>query len=377
MSMTHEPVARDPVPRGSRSRAGRPRPCRRPRRRSWPSRPFLSEYAVDGRTIRPEEPALRQLLEDLYDSEFDEAVADLAAEAETYVAELGLGESEADQTRAEQMLEAWVEPLRRESQAMLMRPGRQVRGRGPDDDDRARLDEIFEQARAASGEHGPVFEGFLKSLVKKAKSIAKGAIKAAKTGHRSRRQDPADRHHPAQARRARPAAADAGTEVRPQQAARRVPRAGQAAGPSVPRCHASGSRRRRGRGPRRGRVGGRVGARGRGGGRATRDGRRPPDPGRLRRRGRRPRLRTVGAGAGPLPGRGRRREPAATTSPLAELDAARARFVDGIARLERRRGPDAPRGELPARRSCRRYASGSRSPVGPASSASWRSTSGG
>src|SRR5687768_3510319 len=57
-----------------------------------PESPFLSEYAVGEETIRPEQPALLELLEELYDAEFDEAIANLAAEAETYVAELGLGE---------------------------------------------------------------------------------------------------------------------------------------------------------------------------------------------------------------------------------------------------------------------------------------------
>ena len=144
--------------------------------------PFLNEHSVDGRSVRADEPALRQLLEDLYDGEFDEAVADLAAEAETYVAELGLGESEADQARAEQLLEAWVEPLRRESQAVLMRLADQLEAEDPMTVTPARLDEMFEQAQPTSGEHGPVFEGFLKSLVKKAKSLAKGAIAAAKKG---------------------------------------------------------------------------------------------------------------------------------------------------------------------------------------------------
>jgi hypothetical protein len=33
-----------------------------------PETPFLSEYVIGEQTIRPEEPALRELLEDLYDS---------------------------------------------------------------------------------------------------------------------------------------------------------------------------------------------------------------------------------------------------------------------------------------------------------------------
>jgi hypothetical protein len=181
MSTTQEPVAEIPF-------------LEVPVAASWPpsvpsaeapmlaESPFLNEHSVDGRAIRADEPALRQLLEDLYDAEFDEAVTELAAEAESYVSELGLGESEAAQARAEQLLEAWVEPLRRESQGVLLRLADQLEAEDPMTVTPARLDEIFEQAGATSGEHGPAFEGFLKSLVKKAKSLARGAISAAKKG---------------------------------------------------------------------------------------------------------------------------------------------------------------------------------------------------
>lgn len=147
-----------------------------------PESPFLSEYAAGEQTMRPEEPALRELLQELYEAEFDEAVAELAAEAETYVAELGLGESESDQARAEQLLEAWVDPLRREAQTMLMGLAEAFDSEDPATMTEDRFEAIFEQFAPAGGEHGPAFEGFLGSLVKKAKRLAKGAIKAAKAG---------------------------------------------------------------------------------------------------------------------------------------------------------------------------------------------------
>jgi hypothetical protein len=147
-----------------------------------PESPFVSEYVIGVETIRPEEPALAELLDELYDSEFDEALANLATEAETYVAELGLGESETDQARAEQMLEAWIEPLRRESQAMLVGLAEAFEAEDPLSMSEDRLTSLFEQFEPTSTEHGPVFEGFLKKLLKKAKNVAKGAIKAAKSG---------------------------------------------------------------------------------------------------------------------------------------------------------------------------------------------------
>jgi hypothetical protein len=147
-----------------------------------PESPFLSEYVVGEETIRPEQPALLELLEELYDAEFDEAIANLATEAETYVAELGLGESESDQARAEQMLEAWIEPLRHEAQAMLVSLAEAFESEDPLSMTEERFESIFERLQPKASEYGPVFEGFLGSLVKKAKSIAKGAIKAAKAG---------------------------------------------------------------------------------------------------------------------------------------------------------------------------------------------------
>lgn len=147
-----------------------------------PESPFVSEYVIGVERIRPEEPALAELFDQLYDSEFDEALANLATEAETYVAELGLGESETDQARAEQMLEAWIEPLRRESQAMLVGLAEAFEAEDPLSMSEDRLTSLFEQFEPTNTEHGPVFEGFLKKLLKKAKNVAKGAIKAAKSG---------------------------------------------------------------------------------------------------------------------------------------------------------------------------------------------------
>ncbi|HEX5995367.1 MAG TPA: hypothetical protein VFY84_09530, partial [Jiangellales bacterium] len=147
-----------------------------------PETPFVSEYVIGKQTIRPAERALRELLEDLYDSEFDDAIADLVAEAETYVDELGLGESETDQGRAEQLLEVWVAPLRRAAERVLLGLAEAFEAEDPLTMTEDQFDAIFERFEPGSSEHGPAFDGFLKSLVKKAKSIAQGAVKAVKTG---------------------------------------------------------------------------------------------------------------------------------------------------------------------------------------------------
>jgi hypothetical protein len=144
--------------------------------------PFVSEYLDGDEVVRPEEPALRQLLEDLYDSEFDEAIADLVSEAETYVAELGLSEAEADGPRAERMLEAWIDPLRRDTQGMLLGLGEAFEAEDLSTISEARVDSIFARFEPVNTEYGPVFHGFLGSVWNKAKKLARGAIKAAKSG---------------------------------------------------------------------------------------------------------------------------------------------------------------------------------------------------
>jgi hypothetical protein len=147
-----------------------------------PESPFVSEYAMGEQTIRPEEIALVELLDELYDSQFDEALADLVSEAESYVTELGLGESEADQARSEQMLEAWIEPLRRESQAMLAGLAEAFEAQDALSMTDDRLASIFNEFEPVNTEYGPAFEGFLKKLLRKAKNVATGAIMAAKSG---------------------------------------------------------------------------------------------------------------------------------------------------------------------------------------------------
>jgi hypothetical protein len=147
-----------------------------------PETPFVSEYVMGEQTIRPEEPLLRELLEDLYDSEFDEAIADLVAEAETYVDALGVGESESDQARAEQLLEAWIAPLSRESERVLLGLAEAFEAEDPATMTEDRFESIFERFESAQSEYGPAFESFLKSWVKKARTIAKGAMKAVRKG---------------------------------------------------------------------------------------------------------------------------------------------------------------------------------------------------
>ena len=147
-----------------------------------PETPFLTEYLVGDEAIRPEHLAFRELLDQLYDSEFDEAVAELAVEAETYVDQLGLGETEADQARAERLLEAWVEPLRMETEAMLVRLAEALEAQDPLAMSEAELDAVIDRFEPNESEYGPIFSNFLGKWVNKARKLTKYAVKAAKAG---------------------------------------------------------------------------------------------------------------------------------------------------------------------------------------------------
>jgi len=147
-----------------------------------PETPFLSEYLVGDEAVRPEQLAYHELLEELYDSEFDEAVTELAAEAESYVDALGLGETEADSARAERLLEAWVEPLRRETESMLLGMAEALEAQDPLSLTEDQLDALMDRFEPGETEHGPVFERFLKKFLKKARGVVHGAVKAAKKG---------------------------------------------------------------------------------------------------------------------------------------------------------------------------------------------------
>jgi hypothetical protein len=59
--------------------------------------------------------AFGELLSELYDPEFDEALLELSDEADAHAELLGIDEAEGGQARVEQALTHWLEPLRAEA----------------------------------------------------------------------------------------------------------------------------------------------------------------------------------------------------------------------------------------------------------------------
>jgi hypothetical protein len=144
--------------------------------------PFVSEY--QGEQARtPEAAELHDLLFELYDETFEETLADLAHEAWEAVTQRAepLGEAGASAS-AEQFLEEWSEPVRREAEAMLENVAHAVTEHDVASMSESELDALFEQFEPRGTGLEPYFEDFLGGLLSKAKSFAKKAIDVAKKG---------------------------------------------------------------------------------------------------------------------------------------------------------------------------------------------------
>ncbi len=147
-----------------------------------PETPFVAEYLVGEEVVGQELPAFKELLEDLYDSEFDEAILELADEADSYMTELGIGETAADQARAETLLESWIEPLRQAAETMLVGLAEALEAEDPLSLTDTELEALINRFEPLETELSPAFEDFLGKLWRKAKKLAKGAVKLAKKG---------------------------------------------------------------------------------------------------------------------------------------------------------------------------------------------------
>jgi hypothetical protein len=143
--------------------------------------PFAPEYLVDGEVVNDAVPDFKQLLFDLYDSEFDQALHELAYEADAQ-AELFQGEA-ASAVSADSFLAEWVEPLAVQAEELLGAMAETLTQRDPLELSTPELDSLlneFEPETAAFPQ--PAFENFLKKLWKKAKKVVKGAVAVAKKG---------------------------------------------------------------------------------------------------------------------------------------------------------------------------------------------------
>ncbi|MGA9522245.1 MAG: hypothetical protein WBV82_12315 [Myxococcaceae bacterium] len=144
--------------------------------------PFLNAYAEETlfEGVNPDAEEVRSTLGELYDLEFDEALYELAHEAAAIADRSPRTYGGAD--AADRLLEAWVEPLRAESEQLFENLAgtfarRPVGGLGDEE-----LERLVDEAAQPGRPLEPVFEQFFKKLVKKAKGVVQKAAGIAKKG---------------------------------------------------------------------------------------------------------------------------------------------------------------------------------------------------
>lgn len=125
---------------------------------------------------------IHELLAELYDTEFDSNLLELADAAAEAARESPMVQGEDASAEAEQYVREWLEPLHREAQAMLEAVGEAFEGRDLAEVGELELDEAFAPHEPVATGENPVFENFLSGLWKKAKSVVSGAADLAKRG---------------------------------------------------------------------------------------------------------------------------------------------------------------------------------------------------
>lgn len=144
--------------------------------------PFVSVYSVDGELVGGPTDGFRELLSELHDTEFDEALLELLDEADARVQLTGLDEAAVDAGRVERALHQWLEPLRQQAETLLEQMGEALGERDPGSLTEEEVDQLFSGLEPQDVAEGPVFEDFLKKLWNKAKSAVKGAARLVKKG---------------------------------------------------------------------------------------------------------------------------------------------------------------------------------------------------
>jgi hypothetical protein len=145
--------------------------------------PFVSEYEGVGTGPTAEAEAFGELLSELYDQELDEVLNEISQEAWSAASDRAetFGETVGSAT-AEQFLEEWIDPLRREAEALLENIAQSASEHDLASMSEAEFDGFFERFEPTGTGLETYFENFLGGLWNKAKKIAKKAVDVAKKG---------------------------------------------------------------------------------------------------------------------------------------------------------------------------------------------------
>ena len=146
--------------------------------------PFLHDvYTLESAT--PLEAEFSQLLAEMYDESFNDAVRELAAEAVAHNVErlsVDFQDTERSAMHAEQVLHEHFAPLAEQTEMLLEQLAQAFARYDVHSLTEQEVDRIGEQFLPTAGQLTPTFEDFLGKIFKKATGLVKGAVNLAKKG---------------------------------------------------------------------------------------------------------------------------------------------------------------------------------------------------
>lgn len=143
----------------------------------------LRSYELGGAQAQEWEDAAHELLTELEDEDFTDALESLVDEAAArHTVDLTSWSTVPSPAESRALLEAWIEPLAAEAERSLDTLAGQLSGIDPARVTEAELTELLDGAGEVPAMGSEVFEQFLGGLLRKAKSFAKGAIGVVKKG---------------------------------------------------------------------------------------------------------------------------------------------------------------------------------------------------
>lgn len=147
--------------------------------------PFLKEFQTPEGSIPVESMEFNQFLNEMYDSTFNEALYEIAAEAfETFGDRLNAEYLDQETQNAEntRLLTEFFAPLEREFEIRLEQFKQDCGRYDLASISESELEAMMDRYQVPTGNLSPAFEEFLGKLWKKVKGVAKGAVKLAKKG---------------------------------------------------------------------------------------------------------------------------------------------------------------------------------------------------
>jgi hypothetical protein len=150
--------------------------------------PFTPEMRDGAAPYQPEAEEFVQLLAELEDATFNEALADVMNEVSSLYLDRFVGEyedpsaQEMQEMQAELFFQEHLEPLNAEAEALLDNMARGLEGYDPLAMSEAEMEDLLNQYEPIRTALSPSQEYFLKNVWKKAKGAVKGAINLAKKG---------------------------------------------------------------------------------------------------------------------------------------------------------------------------------------------------